>query len=302
MNAPTDKRATAISAAQWRQIVNSARDTAVISTDTGGRITSWNTGAANLLLWTEEEMLGETLDRLFTPEDRARGQLAKEMADARTLGRGGGEEGWRLRKDGTRFWAAGEMAPILEDDALIGYIKILRDRTEQRKAEETIREERAALAILNRAGSALALETDLQRLVQIVTDTGVELTAAEFGAFFYNVLNEAGESYMLYTLSGAPLEAFAKFPMPRNTQVFAPTFGGEGIVRCATAIMRRARACPRAICRFGATSPFPWSPTAEKSSADYSSAMRAPRFSPNIPNAVFWALRPKRPSQSITLG
>ena len=72
MNAPTDKRATAISAAQWRQIVNSARDTAVISTDTGGRVTSWNTGAANLLFWTEEEMLGETLDRLFTPEDRAR--------------------------------------------------------------------------------------------------------------------------------------------------------------------------------------------------------------------------------------
>jgi PAS domain-containing protein len=155
-------------------------------------------------------MLGETLDRLFTSEDRTRGQLGQEMADARALGRGGGEEGWRLRKDGVRFWAAGEMAPILEDGALIGYIKILRDRTEQRKAEEIIREERAALEILNRAGSALALETDLQRLVQIVTDAGVELTDAEFGAFFYNILNEAGESYMLYTLSGAPLEAFAQ--------------------------------------------------------------------------------------------
>jgi GAF domain-containing protein len=62
-------------------------------------------------------------------------------------------------------------------------------------------------------------------------DAGVELTGAEFGAFFYNLINEAGESYMLYTLSGAPLEAFSKFPMPRNTQVFAPTFNGEGIVR-----------------------------------------------------------------------
>ena len=54
---------------------------------------------------------------------------------------------------------------------------------------------------------------------------------AEFGAFFYNVENEAGESYMLYTLSGAPRAAFAQFPMPRNTAVFAPTFNGEGIVR-----------------------------------------------------------------------
>jgi signal transduction histidine kinase len=84
---------------------------------------------------------------------------------------------------------------------------------------------------LNRAGSALAAETDLHRLVQVVTDAGVELSGAEFGAFFYNVLNDKGESYMLYTLSGAPIEAFSKFPMPRNTAVFAPTFKGEGIVR-----------------------------------------------------------------------
>jgi signal transduction histidine kinase len=61
--------------------------------------------------------------------------------------------------------------------------------------------------------------------------TRVELTGAEFGAFFYNVINTAGESYMLYTLSGVPIEAFSKFPMPRNTAVFAPTFNGDHIVR-----------------------------------------------------------------------
>ena len=66
------------------------------------------------------------------------------------------------------------------------------------------------------AGSALAQESDLQKIVQIVTDAGVELAGAKFGAFFYNVANDSGESYMLYTLSGAPAEAFAKFPIPRN--------------------------------------------------------------------------------------
>src|SRR3546814_9485428 len=96
---------------------------------------------------------------------------------------------------------------------------IWHDRTKSREAQEAISEERRALEILNRAGSALAAKTDLQELVQIVTDAGVELTGAEFGAFFYNVENEAGESYMLYTLSGAPAEAFSKFPMPRNTAV-----------------------------------------------------------------------------------
>ena len=68
-------------------------------------------------------------------------------------------------------------------------------------------------------------------MVQAVTDAATHLTAAEFGAFFYNVLNDAGESYMLHTISGVPREAFARFPMPRNTEVFEPTFKGTGVVR-----------------------------------------------------------------------
>ncbi|MGY8706010.1 ATP-binding protein [Bradyrhizobium sp. 18BD] len=219
-----------ITAAHWKQIVNSAADTAIISTDPHGLVTSWNSGASRLLGWTEAEMLGHSLARIF-PGDGGPAPLLEEMQDAIAHGRGGGEEGWRLRKDGSRFWAVGELAPIKDGGAIVGFVKILRDRTGQRQAEEIIREERRALEILNRASSALAVEPDLQRLVQIVTDAGVELSGAEFGAFFYNVMNEAGESYMLYTLSGAPLEAFSKFPMPRNTAVFAPTFGGEGIVR-----------------------------------------------------------------------
>jgi two-component sensor histidine kinase/PAS domain-containing protein len=64
-----------------------------------------------------------------------------------------------------------------------------------------------------------------------VVDGGVELTGAQFGAFFYNVIDDAGESFTLYSLSGAPRSAFEAFPMPRNTAVFAPTFNGEGVVR-----------------------------------------------------------------------
>ena len=220
-----------VTALQWRQIVNSAIDTAIISTDTEGRVTSWNAGAERLFGYREEEMKTQELRRLFTAEDQKRGLFEQEMADARATGRGGGEEGWRVRQDGSHFWAIGELSPIREDGKIVGFVKIVRDRTVQRQSEEALREERRALAILNKAGSALAAENDLQKLVQIVTDAGVELSGAEFGAFFYNVLNEAGESYMLYTLSGAPLEAFSKFPMPRNTEVFAPTFEGKGIVR-----------------------------------------------------------------------
>jgi PAS domain S-box-containing protein len=65
----------------------------------------------------------------------------------------------------------------------------------------------------------------------MVTDAATEVSGAAFGAFFYNVLDEHGEAYTLYSLSGVPREAFGGFPMPRNTEVFGPTFRGEGILR-----------------------------------------------------------------------
>src|SRR3569623_1669374 len=98
---PEPTAVSSITAPQWRQIVNGATDTAIISTDTTGRITSWNSGALHILGWTEAEMLGQTLERVFTEEDRAGGLFNREIADARRVGKGGGEEGWRLRKDGT---------------------------------------------------------------------------------------------------------------------------------------------------------------------------------------------------------
>ena len=101
----------------------------------------------------------------------------------------------------------------------------------RRAAEAALRDEARTLETLNRTGAALASELDLERLVQMVTDAGVELTGAHFGAFFYNVVKQSGESYMLYTLSGVDRAHFEQFPMPRNTAVFAPTFKGEGIVR-----------------------------------------------------------------------
>src|SRR5215469_12451381 len=87
------------------------------------------------------------------------------------------------------------------------------------------------LEILQRVGAAVASELDLDRAVQMVTDAATELSGAGFGAFFYNVINADGESYMLYALSGVSRDAFAKFPMPRNTPVFGPTFAGHGVVR-----------------------------------------------------------------------
>jgi PAS domain S-box-containing protein len=214
-----------------RQIVDGASDTAIISTDTEGRITRWSAGATQLLGWNEAEMRGQSLARLFPEGEDGEARLAEEREGARSRGRGG-HEGWRRRKDGSKLWAIGEMTPLRdENDEVMGFVKVLRDRTEQQQAQEAWREENRALEILNRAAAALARPGDVHTLVQDVVDAGVELTGAQFGAFFYNVHDEAGESYMLYALAGAPREAFEKFPMPRNTEIFAPTFNGEGLLR-----------------------------------------------------------------------
>ncbi|GGD81088.1 response regulator [Caballeronia grimmiae] len=103
----------------------------------------------------------------------------------------------------------------------------------RRETEQRLREESRVLEVLNRVGTTVAGELDLARVVQVVTDAATELTGAAFGSFFYNVLDNEGGSYTLYALSGVPKDTFAKFPMPRNTSVFGPTFRGEGIVRSA---------------------------------------------------------------------
>ena len=90
---------------------------------------------------------------------------------------------------------------------------------------------RHEIETLNSIGNTLASELDVERIVQTVTDAATNLSGAQFGAFFYNVLDAQGEKYTLFTLSGAPREAFERFGHPRPTPVFAPTFYGEGIVR-----------------------------------------------------------------------
>jgi PAS domain S-box-containing protein len=90
---------------------------------------------------------------------------------------------------------------------------------------------KSVFELLYEANKAISSEIDLQKVVQRVTDIGTELAGAQFGAFFYNVINQAGESYVLYTISGVSREAFAKFPMPRNTKIFEPTFAARGTVR-----------------------------------------------------------------------
>jgi PAS domain S-box-containing protein len=91
--------------------------------------------------------------------------------------------------------------------------------------------ERTLAETLYRVAQAVAERDDLHEIVQVVTDETTAITGAQFGAFFYNVVDREGESFSLYTISGVPRERFERFPMPRNTDVFRATFEGTGTLR-----------------------------------------------------------------------
>jgi PAS domain S-box-containing protein len=104
--------------------------------------------------------------------------------------------------------------------------------TAQKEAERALLRQSRRLERLNQIAKSVATDIDnLERVVQTVTDAATELCGAKFGAFFYNRRDETGESYTLFTLSGAPRSAFEKFGLPRNTPIFEPTFRGLGTVR-----------------------------------------------------------------------
>ena len=140
---------------------------------------------------------------------------------------------FRLRRaDGTYRWHLARALPIKNEAGQVTrWIGTNTDIHDQKTVSEALTEESKALDLLNRSASSVAAELDLDRVVQMVVDTGVALTGAQFGAFFYNVLDAQGESYTLFALAGVERSHFDKFPMPRNTEVFGPTFRGEGIVR-----------------------------------------------------------------------
>jgi two-component system CheB/CheR fusion protein len=124
---------------RFRLFVESVRDYALFQMDLNGRITSWNSGAERLLGFSESEILGQPVARLFTPEDVASGEADAELEKARTTGRAE-DERWHMRKDGSRFFAGGVLTTVRDEAGrLRGFARIMRDITERKEAEEQIR-------------------------------------------------------------------------------------------------------------------------------------------------------------------
>lgn len=208
---------------------------AVYTTDREGRITFFNQAAAEL--WGCEPELGKSewcgSWRLYWPDGRPMPHdecpMATALKEARPIRDG---EAIAERPGGVRIPFLAYPTPLFDDAGnLTGAINTLVDISERKRAEETTVRQAERLESLNRISKSIAGKLDLTSIVQTVTDSATKLCGARFGAFFYNLIDDQGETYRLFTLSGASREAFEKFGMPRNTEVFDPTFRGRGIVR-----------------------------------------------------------------------
>ncbi|HEY2402848.1 MAG TPA: ATP-binding protein [Steroidobacteraceae bacterium] len=210
-------------------IVDSSEDV-IVGKTLEGIVTSWNKGAERLFGYTASEMIGQSITRIIPPE------LQQEEIEILARIRRGERierfESIRIHKAGHRLNISLTISPVRDYAGnIVGAAKIAHDVTERRQVEKALAEEARAHEILYEVGQLVAAQSDLEHVVQIVTDAATELCGASFGAFFYNVVDETHEAYWLYTLSGVPRDAFAQFPNPRSTAVFAPTFKGEGVVR-----------------------------------------------------------------------
>ncbi|MCG6154605.1 PAS domain S-box protein [Rubinisphaera margarita] len=136
---------------RFRMLVEQIQDYAIFMMDPEGRATSWNVGVRRLLGYEEDEFIGlRVFKAAFTPEDLETGIDEAELRQAATEGRGG-DDRWKLRKDGSRFWASGITTALHDEDGnLLGFMKVMRDQTDRKRLEDELRKIAADLSEADR--------------------------------------------------------------------------------------------------------------------------------------------------------
>ncbi|HEY0899093.1 MAG TPA: PAS domain S-box protein [Sphingobacteriaceae bacterium] len=209
-------------------IIESSQD-AIISKTLDGVIISWNRAAEVMYGYTEEEALGEQItmlipENLLAEEEFILGKVRKgEKVDH--------YETVRRAKNGRLVSVSLSVSPIKDGRGqIIGASKIARDITVQKENEAALRRNAENMETLNAIGKAISEDLDVQAILEKVTDATTQLTGADFGAFFYNKINEAGEPFTLYSLSGSG-GRFDTLAKSHITEVFIRNFSGKGILR-----------------------------------------------------------------------
>ncbi|MFC7380098.1 PAS domain S-box protein [Brevundimonas sp. GCM10030266] len=187
---------------RYRLLVESITDYAIYMLDPNGHVTSWNPGAERFKGYIADEVLGTHFSQFYTPEDREAGRPGLALQSAAEAGRFE-SEGWRVRKDGTKFWAHVVIDPIRRDEELIGFAKITRDLTERRKAEQALKQS----------------EEQFRILVSGVTDYAIYMLDPSGKVISWNAGAERIKGYKPDEIIG---DHFSRFYVPEEVDADAP--------------------------------------------------------------------------------
>ena len=158
----------------FRRLVDGIEDFAIYMLDGAGRVATWNPGAQRLKGYRPEEIIGRPYTTFFPPEAVAAGRPARLLAIAAREGRAE-DEGWRVRKDGSRFWADAIMTALRDaGGAVIGFAKVTRDMTAQRQAQQALRESEERFRRIANSAPALMWVTRLDRVRDFVNHAYME--------------------------------------------------------------------------------------------------------------------------------
>ena len=226
----SDRRAADFAARRLAAIVESSDD-AIVAKDLDSVIQSWNRAAERMFGYTEAEAIGRSI-RMIIPDDL---QAEEDEVLARIRAGQGVDhyETRRRRKDGSEVMVSLTVSPIVDAaGVIVGASKIARDISEQSRLRAVVDKQAFNTRKLGEVGATVTSSLDRATVVQKVTDIATELTQAEFGGFFYYVTDpRTGETVLQHTLSGVPTEAFARLAQSHVTNLDAPAFHGQTVVR-----------------------------------------------------------------------
>ncbi len=203
--------------------------------DREGMIVTWSLGAERTFLFTEQEVLGEPAAMIFTAEDRALGEYEREMTIAAREGRAG-DDRWHVRKDGSRFWASGVLTSMRDASGTVdGFVKVVRDKTDERRLMESLRiseEQFARLFLANPA--AIALEHRDTGAIVMANESFLKLV----GLWRADVMGRSGDSLRLWADPAqrrAALDTLDKGVSGETTRLDLRTKKGD-VLACACAL------------------------------------------------------------------
>jgi PAS domain S-box-containing protein len=174
---------------RFRRLVEGVKDYGIFMLDPQGNVASWNQGAERIKGYTEDEVVGQHFSIFYLPDDRVRGWPEFELTQAASAGRFE-DEGWRVRKDGSHFWANVVITALYRGTELVGFTKVTRDLTERKRAEEALRESEERFRVFSESASDAIFAID-DRSTILYTNPAVERI------FGYSVDELRGQSMTL---------------------------------------------------------------------------------------------------------